>query len=80
MEKRLAARSSEKTFAICPAHFTETNHAAVVRVKILPQLLDVAEKTNIPAPSNTQLTACEAYVPESGCGGGGILLKARGNT
>ena len=27
---------------------------------------------------NTQLTACEAYHPESGCGGGGIGLHARG--
>ena len=27
---------------------------------------------------NTQLTACEAYLPESGCGGGGIGLHARG--
>ena len=27
---------------------------------------------------NTQLTACEAYLPESGCGGGGIGLHACG--
>ena len=30
------------------------------------------------AEKNTQLTACEAYLPESWCGGGGIGLYARG--